>query len=175
VVGHTYTTTGVFDVSLTVSNTYGFFTASEPGYIRVYESVDANFGASPVSGVVPLTVSFTNLSTGEYDTCAWTFGDGDTSGDCNSPGHTYMSAGVYTVSLTVSGLGGSDVLTRSGYITAWQGHTVYLPLIMRHDSGAAAVYDQQRFSPAFDQRRRLRMLYVHPSPAFYRRERLPTF
>jgi PKD repeat protein len=35
VVSHTYTTTGVFDVSLTVSNTSGSYMVSEPRYITV--------------------------------------------------------------------------------------------------------------------------------------------
>jgi PKD repeat protein len=139
VVSHTYTTAGIFDVSLTVSNTYGSFTDGEPGYIRVYAPVSADFSGSPTSGMTPLAVSFTNLSTGDYDTCTWTFGDGGSSGDCTDPDHTYTSAGVYTVSLAVSGLGGSDALTRTGYITARQMHKVYLPLIARNDSETAAI------------------------------------
>ena len=35
VVQHTYQTPGVFDVSLTVSNTYGNYTVNKPGYITV--------------------------------------------------------------------------------------------------------------------------------------------
>ena len=66
--------------------------------------------------MAPLTVDFSNESTGEYDTCAWTFGDGGSSDDCNDPQHTY-AAGVYTVRLTVSGAGGSDTSTQSDYIT----------------------------------------------------------
>jgi PKD repeat protein len=36
-VAHTYVTTDVFDVSLTVSNTHGSFVVSEPSYITVSE------------------------------------------------------------------------------------------------------------------------------------------
>jgi PKD repeat protein len=46
------------------------------------------------------------------------------------PAHSYTKAGVYTVSLQVSGPDGSDDLTRVGYITVaeWK---VYLPLIIK--------------------------------------------
>ena len=121
---HTYGMAGVYTVSLAVSGPGGSDALTRTNYITAYEPVSADFSGSPTSGVAPLTVSFANLSTGEYDTCAWAFGDGDTSGDCTDPGHTYVSAGVYTVSLAVSGLGGSDALTRGGYITTYQSVSV---------------------------------------------------
>jgi PKD repeat protein len=62
-------------------------------------------------------VSFTDSSTGSITSYAWTFGDGGTSSAVN-PSHTYTSAGTYTVSLTVTGPGGSNTLTRTNYITA---------------------------------------------------------
>jgi len=64
-------------------------------------------------------VQLTNLSTGDYDTCAWSFGDGGTSSGCGDPAHTYTISGPYTVSLTVSGLGGADTETKVGYITVY--------------------------------------------------------
>src|SRR5262245_25548342 len=39
----------------------------------------ANFAANPTSGAAPLTVAFTNQSTGTINTFAWNFGDGGTS------------------------------------------------------------------------------------------------
>jgi serine protease len=162
VVSHTYTTAGIFDVSLTVSNTYGSFTDGEPGYIKVYAPVTVDFSGSPTSGVAPLAVSFTNLSTGDYDTCIWTFGDTTTSTVCTDPTHTYTSAGVYTVSLAVSGLGGADVRIRTGYITVRQQHRVYLPLVVRGSLDPVAVHNQQRFAPAFGQRQRLGILHLRP-------------
>ena len=79
-------------------------------------SLVADFVASPPSGAVPLAVQFTNLSSGDYDTSLWNFGDGVTN-TLENPSHTYVAVGVYTVSLSVSGLGGSDQLTRTHYIT----------------------------------------------------------
>ena len=81
-----------------------------------------------MSGTAPLTVTFTNQSTGDYTDLVWNFGDGITS-TLGNPTHVY-AAGVYTVTLRVSGPGGTDVFTRSNYInvSAPQWH-VYLPVI----------------------------------------------
>jgi PKD repeat protein len=68
----------------------------------------ASFNASPTSGEAPLTVNFTNTSTGEpAPTFAWDFGDTQTS-TAKNPSHTYTSAGTYTVNLVATNSGGSD-------------------------------------------------------------------
>ena len=85
-----------------------------------YRSVlSADFTAQPQSGLPPLTVQFTDLSTGDVLTRTWDFGDGITD-TLESPTHTYTAAGVYTVSLTVSGLGGTDDEIKAGYITVYE-------------------------------------------------------
>ncbi|MCB9896754.1 MAG: S8 family serine peptidase [Planctomycetes bacterium] len=76
----------------------------------------ANFIGSPTSGTAPLLVNFSDLSSGTISTWAWTFGDGGTSNATN-PSHTYTTAGTYDVSLTVTGPGGSDPETKTGYVT----------------------------------------------------------
>jgi PKD repeat protein len=76
----------------------------------------ANFSASPLTGTAPLTVAFTNQSTGSYDSVVWNFGDGVTSTVTN-PTHTY-AIGTYTVTLQVIGVDGTDILTRPHYIEA---------------------------------------------------------
>ncbi len=117
---HTYNSGGVYTVTLTVSGLGGSDTETKVDYITVYQPPTAEFSADPTSGPAPLAVSFTNLSTGDFDTCAWTFGDRGTSNDCNNPGHTYTVPGVYTVTLSLSGLGGSDSETKLDYITVYQ-------------------------------------------------------
>ena len=77
----------------------------------------AQFSASTTSGPAPLAMNFLNTSTGTITTYAWTFGDGTTTSGSQSPAHVYMSAGSYTVSLTVTGPGGSNTKTISNYIT----------------------------------------------------------
>jgi PKD repeat protein len=79
----------------------------------------AAFSAAPTSGPAPLEVVFTNTSTGDYDTCSWLFGDGGTSSNCNNPNHTYAAPGIYNVTLTVSGLGGTDTLLRAAFISVY--------------------------------------------------------
>lgn len=92
----------------------------------------ADFTASPTSGFAPLTVVFTNTSTGYYTSSLWNFGDSQTS-TLKNPGHTYEAAGTFTVTLTVSGSGGMDTLTCPNYIDiyAQEQYTVHLPLIRK--------------------------------------------
>jgi PKD repeat protein len=115
---HSYTVPGSYTVSLTVSGPGGSDTLTRVGYITVYTPVVAGFTAAPTEGPAPLIVAFTNTSTGDYDQSFWDFGDGFTSGDTD-PIHTYTAPGSYAVSLTVTGPGGSDALTREGYITVY--------------------------------------------------------
>ena len=80
-----------------------------------HETPTALFSASPTSGVDPLTVSFTDQSTGDITSWSWSFGDSGTSTDQN-PTHTYNTADTYTVTLTVTGPGGSDTKIIPDYI-----------------------------------------------------------
>jgi PKD repeat protein len=75
----------------------------------------ADFSGSPTTGYVPLTVDFTDLSTGAPDSWSWTFGDGGTS-TAQNPSHTYNDVGTYTVTLTATNAYGSDGETKTGYI-----------------------------------------------------------
>jgi PKD repeat protein len=76
----------------------------------------ADFTGSPTSGCAPLTVNFTDQSTGEITSWSWVFGDGGTSPDQN-PSYTYQNPGDFTVSLTVTGPEGSDTETKTDYIS----------------------------------------------------------
>jgi PKD repeat protein len=80
------------------------------------QSSVANFVGTPMSGVRPLNVVFTDTSMGVIRTWLWSFGDGVTSTQ-QSLTHVYSATGVYTVSLRVSGPGGTDTRTRTSYIT----------------------------------------------------------
>ena len=124
---HTYTAAGVYTVSLTVSGPRGTDTLTRTNYITVYTPVEAGFTAVPTSGVAPLTVTFTNTSTGDYTASLWDFGDGVTS-TLESLTHVYTTGGVYTVTLTVSGPGGSN--TEAECITVWE--VVYLPVVLKN-------------------------------------------
>jgi PKD repeat protein/sugar lactone lactonase YvrE len=127
---HTYNNAGASTVTLTASSFGNPDTVIKTNFITVYAPVSADFSADPTSGPVPLTVAFTNLATGDFDTCLWDFGDTSTSTLCSPPDHVYQSPGVYTVKLTASGLGGSDAETKVGYITV-ENQMSFLPVITR--------------------------------------------
>ena len=63
-----------------------------------------------------MTVSFTYKSAGGITSWEWDFGDGSTTTMPN-PSHTYTDPGTYTVSLTVSGPGGSDTETKIDFVS----------------------------------------------------------
>lgn len=79
------------------------------------EPVTADFSVLPVSGAAPLVVDFTDMSIGPITSWQWDFGDGDSSSEQN-PTHAFNLVGNYTITLTVSGPGGSDSETRVDYI-----------------------------------------------------------
>ena len=62
--------------------------------------------------VLTTTVDFTDASTGIIDTWSWDFGDGGNSSLAN-PTHEYAVPGPYQVTLTVTGPGGSDAVTKT--------------------------------------------------------------
>jgi hypothetical protein len=74
-------------------------TCSLPQRPVLLTTVQADFTQNITSGAAPLTVQFTDKSSGRPNSWLWNFGDGTTSGQQN-PVHTYTSAGTYTVTLT---------------------------------------------------------------------------
>ena len=89
----------------------------EPAFIP---APTADFAASLEEGIAPLTVSFTDLSTGSIGRWHWDFGDGQFS-SLSEPSHTYTTGGDYNVSLAIMGPGGSDVETKVEYIKVSSG------------------------------------------------------
>ena len=105
---HTYASPGNYTVSLNASNAYGFSTETRVDYITVLESPGAAFTANVTEGNAPLTVQFTDESTGNVTAWAWNFGDGNTSTE-QGPSHIYVTAGTYTVTLNASNAYGYNV------------------------------------------------------------------
>ncbi len=128
---HLYSLGGVYTVSLAVVGPGGSDEEVKPNYISL---LSADFSASPTFGHTPLTVNFTDDSTGTYDSWLWDFGDGITS-TLQSPSHIYSGDGVYTVSLEVSGSIGSDREEKAGYIRIGLGS--YLPMLIKQMLSAA--------------------------------------
>jgi PKD repeat protein len=109
----TYIVEGTFDASLTVTGASGFsdtYTAS----IIVYGTAAqvpapvARFSVSPQTGPAPLTITFTDESTGQIGGYAWDF-NADGAADfraANPPPYTFANPGTYRVALIVNGPGG---------------------------------------------------------------------
>jgi PKD repeat protein len=78
----------------------------------------ASFTGAPTTGTAPLTVQFTDSSTGAPDTWAWDFqNDGTTDSTTQNPKFTYTSPGTYSVKLTVANTAGNSSTTRTDYVT----------------------------------------------------------
>jgi len=113
---HSYNTAGTYSVSLTVTSAACNDVETKTSYITVSSTPTAQFVGTPTSGSAPLTVNFTNQSTGNPTSWSWDFGDGGTS-TAQSPSHQYTAAGTYTVTLTASNACGSDQEIKTNYIT----------------------------------------------------------
>lgn len=112
---HTYTDTGMFTASLIVNDGNGgedttqqVITVTRPPNLPPTAVINAN----PVSGQLPLAVTFDGSASTDPDndvlTFAWDFGDGST-GSGITVNYIYMSAGTFTATLIVDdGNGGTD-------------------------------------------------------------------
>ncbi|AKB30298.1 Chitin binding protein [Methanosarcina siciliae T4/M] len=119
---YTYTSAGTYTVNLTVANANGTDSEVKIDYITVSESSTpaepvAAFTADVTSGTAPLTVNFTDQSTGSPTAWAWDFdNDGNVDSTEQNPSYTYNAAGNYTVNLTVENAAGTDFELKSDYI-----------------------------------------------------------
>jgi len=117
---HVYTSSGKYPVTLTASNAGGSNTITRQNYITVSggssKLPDADFEGKPTSGKSPLTVTFTDRSTGSPTIWYWDFGDG-TNATVKNPVHIYTTPGRYSVSLKVTNAAGSDTKVRQDYVS----------------------------------------------------------
>ncbi len=119
---HTYASSGLYVVSLTVTDDGGLSdTATSSADIgEVPNDAPVADADGPYVALVGELVVFDGSGSVDLDgsivTFEWDFGDGST-GSGVSPSHTYSSAGLYVVSLTVTDDGGlSDTATSSADI-----------------------------------------------------------
>ena len=90
--------------------------AAPPNYTPVLHGCpviqpQAGFNGAPLAGIAPLTVQFTSTST-SANAYAWDFGDG-TSSPAQNPRHTYMTSGLYSVTLEARDICTNAVSTAS--------------------------------------------------------------
>lgn len=113
-----------FKVTNPAGNPYPAVLAGSPNYpsynidIQLAETTAAQapvalFEASVTSGKAPLTVQFSDLSTGNPTTWSWNFGDGSPITTAKNPSHDYVRTGTYVASLTVSNALGSSTTSQT--------------------------------------------------------------
>ncbi len=111
---HTYTDPDNYSVWLIVSN--AFCSDSIDRSVSVMPAMPvADFDSIPAA-CVPHTVTMTNNST-YADTYLWEFGDGGIS-TAENPTYTYYESGIFRITLTATGPGGTDVESKLVHVYA---------------------------------------------------------
>ncbi len=112
---HTYNTDGDYVVELTATNECGSVTSTQT--ITIVTAPTAGFTADVTNGCAPLTVQFTDQSSSNSTSWAWTFEGGNPgTSTTQNPTVTYNTPGTYDVTLTVSNAAGQNTITEVGYI-----------------------------------------------------------
>ena len=110
---HIYGTAGSYTVKLTATNGSGSDSETKTNYVVVSNPPPpvANFTGTPTSGTAPLNVQFTDTSTNNPTSWAWDFdNNGTVDSTVKNPSHVYANPGTYSVKLTATNTGGSDVV-----------------------------------------------------------------
>ena len=138
---HTYNFAGAYTVTATVTDSYGTSATAAQAVSVINQSPLAQLSVTPVSGIVPITVSASTAASTDPDgsvaSSVINFGDGAV---VSGPGasHTYNSAGTYTVTATVyDNLGASSVATAT--VTASPDIPPTVALAVTPTSGIAPV------------------------------------
>ena len=122
---HQYDFVGLFNISLRATNSNTSVWENKTGYINVTLApvppvptpITASFRANITCGNIPVSVQFTDLSTGNPESWNWSFGEGNYSEDQN-PVFTYENTGLYDVSLYVNNTVEGSWSNRTDYIQA---------------------------------------------------------
>jgi PKD repeat protein len=115
----TYTSAGLYTVNRTVTGPGGSGSEVKTNYITVTAPGKpvAAFIGTPTSGYAPLTVQFTDQSSGNITSYAWDFNnDGRVDSTMKDPAYKFTRSGTYTVKLTIRGPDGMDEEIKEGYI-----------------------------------------------------------
>lgn len=114
---HIYAAAGTYNVNLSVTNTCGTSTYSQVITIASFLP-SANFSTNITAGCAPLTVAYTDQSTGQPTSYLWTFNGGNpATSNLTNPVVTYNSPGTYAAILTVGNTWGINELSQNDLIT----------------------------------------------------------
>ena len=114
---------GLYSVTLTATNAAGSDGETKVDYILVTAPPVADFSADNITPGIGQTVTFTDLSVNGATLWAWSFLPssvtfvGGTNAMSQDPQVQFDAPGNYTVELTVSNAAGSDIESKTDYIT----------------------------------------------------------
>ena len=129
-----FPTPGIYTIRYRIRDQHGCFdTVSRTNWI-LSSKPNAAFSALPLTGCGPLTVNFTDMSTGVTGTSMtnykWTFGDVSATSvvTVTTPTvtHTYTDAGTYSVQeIVTDNIGCKDTVLQPSLITVWRPHAAF--------------------------------------------------
>ncbi len=125
---HTYSAIGSYNVKLTITDTHGCtHDTTYTAFINVNKPTAGFTMSDSVSVCPPLTVNFTNTSTGAT-IYSWDLGDGSSS-TALSPSNLYLASGLYPIQLIATNVYGcKDTATSAVNIFGYAGAFTYTPL-----------------------------------------------
>jgi beta propeller repeat protein len=113
---HTFSQNGIYVVKMTAGNAKcrNISTGGPNHTIFINSSPIADFTATPLEGLSPLSVTFTDRSYGGPTGLAWDFGDGSPAANGSSVNHLFTETGKeYNVTLTAMNGHGSSSVTKN--------------------------------------------------------------
>lgn len=146
---HVYNTWGNFNISLVVSGTHcsdSTFTT-----IEIIPPVPVADFSGEGKGCRPLRVQFVNNSSyaNQY---SWSFGDGGISSQTN-PSYTYYNPGIYNVTLTAIGDGGTNTIVKNQIIEVYeipQAFFTATPSSITIPGQAVTLYNLSSFASSYE-------------------------
>ncbi len=144
-----YINIGDYTIQLIISNSYCADTVSHLVQILPPPPISSFSGSQ--AGCSPVSVAFVNES--EYGTdYLWDFGDGNTSVQ-QDPVYTYFFPGVYSVTLTVNGISGTDTKIISNAVEVYPNAIAnfdYQPIKVSSTGDKTFFYNQSANATLFD-------------------------
>ena len=116
--GHVYSIAGTYTVSLMAGNATGFSTVSNSVSVSSAASITPSFTYAPTAPLTGQAVTFTDTSTGGPTSWSWDFGDSVGKSALQNPVYDYLTAGTYTVKLTVSNASGSTTVSHNVIVSS---------------------------------------------------------
>lgn len=93
------------------------------GCIKVFAQTQvqkpkADFTSNITSGCAPISVAFSDASTGNPTSWSWDLGTGGGTSSLKNPSALYLTPGTYTIRLIATNAAGSDTIVKTAYINA---------------------------------------------------------